>query len=123
MGGREEKTELRVNDKDSLERCYDTILHIIRFRTDKNGHFYGALYNQALAAYFCASGNGLNTTYTAQTVKEIGNVIVNVYEESRYNYPQLKREIPERIWEVYMKGGTSNVWGGEANDPVFQCFY
>jgi len=121
--GREEKTELRVKDKELLERCYNTIIYVIRFRTDKSGHYHGALYNQALAAYFCASGNGLNTTHTARTVKEIGNLIVNEYEKLRDNYPQIKREIPERIWEVYMKGGTSNVWGGESNDPVYQCFY
>lgn len=121
--GQEERTEMSDEDKDLLERCYDTIFFVIRRRTEQCGHFHGALYNQALAAYFCASGNGLNTSHTAQIVREVGDLIVEVYENTREEHPAMKWEVPERIWDVYMSGGTANVWGGEQNDPVFRSFY
>jgi len=115
---------LDINDDEKLllARSYETIMQVAR-RGNECGHFYGALYSQAMAPYVCALQSGQSTTHLETIIKEVGSTIVNLYKSERGIRSELKREIPERIIVEYMPIVTMSVWGGERKDPVWKAFF
>jgi len=115
---------LDVNDDESqlLARSYETIMQVAR-RGNECGHFYGALYSQAMAPYVCALQSGQSTIQLEVIIKEVGSTIVDLYKKERGARSTLKREVPERIIMDYMSFVTMNVWGGEEKDPVWKAFF
>jgi hypothetical protein len=107
-----------------LAECYRTITTIVKAPDIQgSGHYYGAIYSQAMVPYICALQSGQSTRQLELIVKEIGNLIVSQYRKNRRLHPHLRQQIPERIVAEYMAIVSANVWGGERKDPVWRAFY
>jgi len=114
--------DISDDEKQLLAASYGTIMCIAR-KGNECGHYYGALYSQAMAPYICALQSGQSTMQLEAIVKEVGCMIIRIYKRERSTNCTLKREIPERIITEYMSIVTMNVWGGKHNDPVWKEFF
>jgi len=115
--------DINDNEKQILTSSYETIIYIARKGNADSGHYYGALYSQAMAPYICALQSGQSTRQLEVIIREVGNMIVHLYKRERNTNYALKREIPERIIAEYMPYVTENVWGGKSSDPVWNEFF
>jgi len=119
---KEGSLDINSNEKQLLTSSYETIMHIAR-RGNECGHYYGALYSQAMAPYICALQSGQSTVELEAIIKEVGYMIIQLHKKEKHVNYALTREVPERIIAEYMPIVTRNVWGGEYNDPVWMEFY
>jgi hypothetical protein len=112
------------SEKALLAECYKTITALVKAPDiQSEGHYYGAIYSQAMVPYICALQSGQSTRQLELIVKEVGNLIVSQYRKNRWSNPHLRQQIPERIVAEYMPIVSANIWGGERKDPVWRAFY
>mmetsp|Transcript_55755 Transcript_55755/g.83021 ORF Transcript_55755/g.83021 Transcript_55755/m.83021 type:complete len:743 (-) Transcript_55755:151-2379(-) len=114
--------DVTPNEKILLQKCFETIKESMS-SVKSQGHHYGALYSQSMVPYICALQSGQSTVHLEIIVREVGELIVRYYKKNRRTWPQLKRDVPERIVSEYMDIVTVNVWGGKDHDPVRKAFY
>lgn len=118
---------LDVTDAEKLllQRCYNNIIMNSLSEVRGEGHHYGALYSQAMAACACSVNCvAENTNNMKIIVREVGNLIVAMYNENKTDHPSLTTMIPDRIVPEYMNIVTdNNVWDSPTNDPVRNAFF
>lgn len=76
----------------------------------------GAMYCQVCVALLCASQSNMKTSVLVEYVKRVGHVTVKFHKGK-------KAQVREKLPRDYAAGVSALAWGGEKNDPVFNCFF
>mmetsp|Transcript_24914 Transcript_24914/g.50608 ORF Transcript_24914/g.50608 Transcript_24914/m.50608 type:complete len:856 (-) Transcript_24914:80-2647(-) len=87
-----------------------------------HGHYYGALYMQAVLAWLLAWNAGEDTSVLKRVVQRVGKAVVSNFQK-RGSTRQLKAEFKERVHTEYLQLSHTPVWGGQQQDLVWKTFF
>ena len=95
-----------------FERPQPVVLH---------GHYYGALYMQALAQWLCAWRAGTATEALSATVQRVGRAVAGAYLRlgARRDF---KIAVTERVHLEYIRMSHSPIWGAQDDDVFWNAF-
>jgi hypothetical protein len=88
-----------------------------------HGHYYGALYTQALVPWLCAWRSGTSTRTAATLVKRVGHAIVRAQYAYGYSRRELRGYVRARMHLEYVQLAHEPVWGGKEHDIVWRTFW
>ncbi|KAJ1624858.1 hypothetical protein T492DRAFT_881139 [Pavlovales sp. CCMP2436] len=87
-----------------------------------HGHYYGALYSQALVPWLCAWRSGTSTRTAAALVMRVGHAIVRA-QHTYGSRRELRGYVRARMHLEYVQLAHEPVWGGKERDIVWQTFW
>lgn len=107
-----------------LQRAVEVILEPFERKVPVtlHGHFYGAIYMQAMVPWLCAWRGGMSTIALQATVQRVVRAIVHVHR-ALGKRSDLRQQVTERIHPEYVTLSHTAVWGSQEADPVWCTFY
>jgi len=90
-----------------------------------DGHFYGHLYNQVLAAWICAYRGQSSDAAMRTSMRRVGTGIVRCIKlwEGSGRKLGIRGRVAEVMHREYIQVTHEPCWGGKAEDIVWQTFY
>eukprot|EP00927_Polykrikos_kofoidii_P031273 TRINITY_DN26920_c0_g1_i1.p1 TRINITY_DN26920_c0_g1~~TRINITY_DN26920_c0_g1_i1.p1 ORF type:complete len:297 (-),score=31.42 TRINITY_DN26920_c0_g1_i1:253-1143(-) len=115
--------ELSAADAARLKKAVEKAILIFKENHGGHPHFVGAIYQQAVVAVLCANMSGLKNHTVALVAKEVGEAVMQVYNQCYKSNPGNKAMVRERLEQAYVEAASEVIWGTCDNDPILGAFF
>jgi hypothetical protein len=86
------------------------------------GHYYGALYMQALVPWLCAYNSGQQSAHLREIVRRVARAVVKGYK-AQGSDRTMKKAITERMHIQYLQLSQEGIWGHRPEDDIMHSTF